>query len=173
MHGNRTKRRSFLPIVNIVVPVKKKPVPGKKGRHMTRGVQIMLGIVVSVAIIGLSGCESSSSDSVDTSANSSTTASGFIWKPVSEGDGKLVILFPSSMRGDVTSGEIHRNLPPKDSTLLETGWFAGDTHNGDRPHYRFSMSGGSYGDNLFAVARRGSGGYDWWKIPNGSTRAEY
>jgi hypothetical protein len=51
----------------------------------------------------------------------------------------------------------------------ETGSFAGDTHNGNRPHYRFSKSGGSYGSNIRVTARTTSG-TKTWTVPKGSSR---
>lgn len=105
-------------------------------------------------------------------ASSSSDATGFLWKPVSESDGNLVILFPSALRGLITSGAVYSAWPFTPENLVEEGRFTGDTHNGNRPHYRFSGSGASFGNNLFAVATKNDGSQDWWYIPEGAQRTE-
>lgn len=61
----------------------------------------------------------------------SLSGSGFVWKPVSEGDGNLVVLLPATA-GDVLVG-----------VNTERGRYVGRT-NGNRPTYRFSRPGGAY-----------------------------
>ena len=101
-----------------------------------------------------------SSSSSSTSAPSSGGGSGgFLWKPKSESDGRLVVLLPASLRGKVSGCSVNG----------ENGRFAGDTHNGRRPHYRFSKAGGGYGSNIKVVARTTSGNRTW-TVPNGSSR---
>lgn len=114
------------------------------------------------------GEKASPSSSSSASAPSSSGGSGgFLWKPVSEGDGKLVVLLPSSLRGRVSGAEIQ-----KGGSLVERGKFAGDTHNGNRPHYRFSKPGAGYGSGLTLVAFLNGGGKKSWSIPNGGSRVE-
>ncbi|MDZ4197933.1 MAG: hypothetical protein U1E27_01465, partial [Kiritimatiellia bacterium] len=72
---------------------------------------------------------------------------GFIWKPVSESDGKLVVLLPAGYKGKVNGCWIARG----DGSVVENGRFVGDTHNGNRPHYRFSKPGAQYGTGIFVV----------------------
>jgi hypothetical protein len=108
--------------------------------------------------------KSSSSSSPSSSSSSSGGGSGgFLWKPVSESNGKLVVLLPGSLRGKVSGCSISGSFGS------ETGSFAGDTHNGNRPHYRFSKSGGSYGSNIRVTARTTSG-TKTWTVPKGSSR---
>lgn len=94
---------------------------------------------------------------------------GFIWKPVSEGDGKLVVLLPSSYRKQVADCYI----ADKNGKLIESGRFTGDTHNGARPHYRFSMRGSGYGNDIYVVAELRSGQRNHWYIPRGASRIVY
>lgn len=95
---------------------------------------------------------------------------GFLWKPVSESDGNLVVLLPTELRGLIDKVEIHSSLPPDTSNLLDTGTFAGDTNNGERPHFRFNDPGSSYGENVELVAFMDDGSQLTWSIPNGSER---
>lgn len=110
---------------------------------------------------------SSSSSSGVSSSSSSGGSGGFIWKPVSESNGNLVVLLPSQYRGKVSSCKI-----TKGGKTLESGSFSGDTHNGNRPHYRFSKPGAGYGSGLTVVAATSSGNKSW-SVPNGSKRTEY
>ena len=71
---------------------------------------------------------------------------GFLWKPQSskagkEG-GKLVVLFPAGVTGDIRSVELRA---PGNKTRLSAGTFAGIA-NGQREHWRFPKSGGEYPD---------------------------
>jgi hypothetical protein len=97
---------------------------------------------------------------------------GFLWKPVSEGDGRLVVLFPTDISPTVVSGEVHNSFPPRSSTLLEAGNFAYRSANGGRAHFRFSKSGGGYGNNVYAVAIMPDGRRIGFLIPNGGARTD-
>ncbi|MFT5125188.1 MAG: hypothetical protein ACI9QL_003635 [Candidatus Omnitrophota bacterium] len=108
---------------------------------------------------------SSSSSSASSSSSSGGGSGGFLWKPKSESNGKLVVLLPGSLRGKVSGASISGSFGS------ENGSFAGDTHNGRRPHYRFSKSGGSYGSNIRVTARTSSGTKSW-TVPNGGSRNE-
>lgn len=117
-----------------------------------------------------SASSAASSGSTSSSAPSSAPTSiggGFLWKPVSEGDGNLVVLLPASLRGRVGGVAI-----TKGGGVVERGRFAGDTHNGGRPHFRFSQPGAAYGTGLTVVATLTSGGTQSWGIPNGGQRVE-
>ena len=67
---------------------------------------------------------------------------GFLWKPSSESDENLVVLFPKEFVDDFLS--VIAELP--DGTF-EEGVLSGDT-NGDRQTWRFSMPGGEYTGRL-------------------------
>ena len=91
----------------------------------------------------------------------------FLWKPESESNGKLVVLLPSSLRGQVSSCTISGSFGS------ENGSFAGDTHNGNRPHYRFSNHGSQYGTDITVSAKLHDGATRTWSIPNGANRTTY
>ena len=99
---------------------------------------------------------------------SSSTSGGYVWKPVSESNSKLVVLFPHKYKGKIKSSDI-RNA---DGQILEVGKFSGDVHNGNRPHYRYSKSGSKYGKNLKSVATLKNGELVVYKIPNGGKRVD-
>ncbi len=94
----------------------------------------------------------------------------FLWKPESERDGNLVVLLPSSLTGNVSSAAIYSSLPPSADTLIETGRFTGDDHNGGRAHFRFSESGGEYPDGSYVVATLKDGSTAEFQISNTSER---
>ncbi len=94
----------------------------------------------------------------------SGSLAGFVWKPISEGDGRLVVLLPSSYVGRVSGVTVRRG-----GTVLESGRFSGNT-NGNRPTYRFSRPGAGYGSGLTVVATLRTGGSVTWNIPNGGSR---
>lgn len=95
---------------------------------------------------------------------SSRVSQQFLWKPSSENDGRLVILLPSRFRGHVSRLSISGGFG------TEVGRFAGDTHNGFRPHFRFSHHGSRYGSNITVNALLSNGQIVSWNIPNGASR---
>lgn len=101
-------------------------------------------------------------------SSSGVTSAGFLWKPISESDGNLVVLLPSALRGKVSQTSVVNSS----GQVIETGRFAGDTHNGNRPHYRFSMPGAGFGRNVTVVARLTDGSVRTWGISNGGSRVE-
>lgn len=66
--------------------------------------------------------------------------SGFLWKPISDSDGMLAILLPEAWSTDASGVQI---LSPDGTAVLATGRWAG-IGNGDRAHFRFDRSGGSF-----------------------------
>jgi hypothetical protein len=97
---------------------------------------------------------------------------GFLWKPVSESDRNLVVLLPEALRGMINKVEIHSSLPPSEITKLADGRFAGDTMNGDRPHFRFDRPGSAYGQDVHVVAYQDDGTMLSWNIRDGGSRQE-
>lgn len=83
---------------------------------------------------------------------------GFLWKPVSDSNGNLVVLLPSQYNGKVSSVSVNG----------ERGSFSGIA-NGNRTHWRFSKPGAAYGSNARVVATT-SGGNVSWTVPNGGAR---
>lgn len=64
---------------------------------------------------------------------------GFLWKPVSDSDGRLAVLAPPSLAGRVASCVVKDT----DGNVIERGRFTGNG-NGDRDHFRFTRQGSAY-----------------------------
>jgi hypothetical protein len=92
------------------------------------------------------------------SSPKSSLASGgeFLWKPISEKDGKLAILLPKQFTGKIASLHV---AAPNGKELLANGRSAG-VGNGDREHFRFDRAGSTFPDGSIVVAR----------LKDGSTR---
>src|SRR5690606_28230634 len=88
------------------------------------------------------------------------SGSGMIWKPVSEGDGRLVVLLPSSYAESTGVAVADRN-----GNIIERVPF-GPRTNGNRPTYRFSRSGGGYPSPAILVV----GSSQRFCIPNTGSR---
>lgn len=78
----------------------------------------------------------------DITRSNSDGNGGFVHKPVSEGDGNLVVLIPSS-----DSGVNAMALYESDGTFIENLRYAGNT-NGNRPTFRASRRGDRYPPGL-------------------------
>jgi hypothetical protein len=75
-------------------------------------------------------------------------AAGILWKPVSEGDGRLVVLLPSSMGNPGAA-----ILAADGTSLLDTGRYYGSpAEHGSRAIYRFSLPGCNYPKNCYLRA---------------------
>ena len=70
---------------------------------------------------------------------------GFLWKPYSDNDGRLVILTPKSYTGKVKGVSVH-GLKDGQLKKISTGKFS-SVANGDREHYRFKQSGDMFPKN--------------------------
>ena len=89
----------------------------------------------------------------------------FLWKPVSESNGRLVVLFPSKIRLEtVQSITINENFRP--ASTSQTG------ANGDRIHARFDKPGKDYGNQAVVKVVTKSGQEFTWTIPRGKDRYE-
>ena len=83
---------------------------------------------------------------------------GFLWKPESDSNGRLVILFPPQFTGQLTSCD----LVNSSGAVIETGQYAG-SGNGQTPttpreHFRFSDPGGKYPVNVVVRGNLKNGG---------------
>ena len=125
----------------------------------------MLGLAAA-GLLALTGCDSGGGGS---GIGKQGGGGGFLWKPRSESTGKLVILLPTQYRGRVTT----QYVANAGGDIIETGAFAGDEHNGDRPHFRYTRAGAAFGGNIYAVADIEGEGTVHWPIPNGAARTEY
>lgn len=105
---------------------------------------------------------------VDGGAHSESGGStGFLFKPVADTNGKLVVLLPSKLAGMINSVKLYDPA----GNLLEKGTHTGNG-NGGRDHYRFSKSGGNYPDGLFVEATLTTGDKVLYRIPETSQRTE-
>ncbi len=136
---------------------------------------IMLALLGAVAAFSL-GCSDSGSGggggSVEIQNSNDGQFTGFLWKPRSESNGALVVLLPNALRGNVSGAELHSTDSTSADSLIEVGRFAGDTHNGERPHFRFNGSGGSYGSEIWIIAKTSDGRNLGYFIPNGAGRVD-
>ena len=93
---------------------------------------------------------------------------GFLWKPVSDSSGKLVVLLPPQYTGQVSA----QYVASPDGTPIEQGSFSA-VGNGGREHFRYSKPGGGYPNGSHAVANLKAGGAVHWTVPNTSARTSY
>ncbi len=92
-------------------------------------------------------------------------ANGFLFKPVSDTQGKLVVLAPEAFTGNIASVL----LKDEAGKQVETGVFSG-IGNGERAHFRFTKPGGSYPANLTVEFKLDNGEVKQYKIPNPALR---
>lgn len=92
---------------------------------------------------------------------------GFLFKPVADTNGKLVVLMPSKLAGMINSVKLYDPA----GTLLEKGNYTGNG-NGGRDHFRFRKTGGNYPDGLFVEATLTTGDKVLYRIPETSQRTE-
>lgn len=94
---------------------------------------------------------------------------GFLWKDISESDGKLVVLLPANMQ-NVMRVEIRRTFAVG-SEVIELGRYTG-IHNGGRRHYRFQLPGYWYPVNCWLVATLNNSDAVAWLIETPGARVE-
>ncbi len=113
------------------------------------------------------GTMTASSSSIGTAAegNPMDGAEGFLFKPVSESNGNLVILLPASLTKQIES-VILKDTEDKE---IEEGKNSG-IGNGNREHFRFSKPGGEYPENLTVEVKLTDGSTKTYKIADPSTR---
>jgi len=90
---------------------------------------------------------------------------GFLWKPISESDGKLVVLLPANLAYQVADVI----LRDSDGNEIDRGRQAG-YHNEGREHFRFSKSGRGYPDGVRVEVRFHDGSTRSYLIPDPSKR---
>ncbi len=118
------------------------------------------------------GASASGDSSLVSATGSSVNAGGgFLWKPSSDNNSKLVVLFPPSISGSIQSAGLYTSVPPTSENMIESGRFSG-VGNGARTHFRFSKSGGQYSDGIYAVGILKDGSYVSYKISDTSSRQE-
>lgn len=92
---------------------------------------------------------------------------GFLYKPVSESNGNLAILLPSSYEGSVES----LDLIDANGEIVETGDSYG-TYDDGRPLFRFNEPGSSYPDGITVSLNLTDGTTKEYYIPDSSDRWE-
>lgn len=92
----------------------------------------------------------------------------FLYKPVSESNGNLVVLTPNIYNDRINQVEI----VDSQGNVVEQGRFAGNQHNGARGHFRFNRPGAEYGNN-FSVRITYDDGTDPLSIPISDGGARY
>ena len=92
-------------------------------------------------------------------------ADGFLWKPVSESNGNLVILLPADMTGDA----VEIVLRDANGDVLERARSSG-VANGGREHFRFGRPGGDYPDGVTVEVRTREGSTKSYQIGETSQR---
>lgn len=92
---------------------------------------------------------------------------GFLWKPVSDGNGKLVVLLPQALTGRV-DGVI---VQDSNGRVLEKGDYA-NVANGGREHFRFDKPGAAYGENIIVEVQLKDGSTKRFQVPNGANRVD-
>ena len=88
-------------------------------------------------------------------------AGGFLWKPISDNDGHLVILFPPEFERTFNRVYVVNAIG-----LAEDLRFTGFA-NGNRQHWRASMSGDHYTGRVIAESSTGT---CFWEVSNPSIR---
>lgn len=118
--------------------------------------------------------DQSRADFVGGSSSGSTPASagfvggdGFLFKPVSEGNGKLVVLLPPTMSQQVESVSIVGSS----GQVIENGQSYGDYEDG-RPLFRFDQAGNSYPNNITVTVAMLDGTERAYNIANPAQRYE-
>lgn len=89
----------------------------------------------------------------------------FLFKPVSDSDGRLVVLLPKNLTGDI-NGVTLKNRRGKE---IEAGMYRG-IGNGDREHFRFRSPGQDYPKNIIVEVELKNGETKTYKIPDPSKR---
>ena len=128
-----------------------------------------------LGIIATTGCfDFSSSTGGDGGSDSGALSpfdgpGGFLWKPTSDSNGRLVVIWPPQYTGRIGSCSIHSGYPTSAKNRIETGLFS-SVGNGGRAHFRFSRQGGAYGGNIYASATINDGSKVTYFVANTGAR---
>lgn len=106
-------------------------------------------------------------DAISTSNQSAdfVGGDGFLFKPVSERDGTLVVLLPATMSGQIADV----SLVDDNGQIIESGDEFEDFEDG-RPVFRFDQAGGSYPSNITVTVTMTDGSEKLYNIANPSQR---
>ena len=92
---------------------------------------------------------------------------GFLWKPISDSDGKLAILLPPTLTGKVSGVRV---LSPAGDVLANGR--SGGVGNGDREHFRFDRQGGAFPNGAMVEITLKSGEVKRIEIGDTASRSE-
>ena len=109
--------------------------------------------------------EDSGVTTVSPNGNTIDGGQGFVFKPESDHEKKLVILLPSQLANDVSDVL----LKDEDGNIVERGRSSGYA-NGGREHFRFDRAGQDYPQNLTVEVRMADGSVRLYEIPNPAER---
>lgn len=135
---------------------------------------LVLGLALAAFGGGCGSGDGGDSGEVDVriaSLEPSDGAEGFLWKPVSDSNRRLVVLLPSSFNATATTVEIHRESPPSETSFVERGNFSA-FGNGNRSHWRFTQPGAAYGPNVYVIVFTNTGELFSYFIANGNQRID-
>lgn len=104
-------------------------------------------------------------DAVTPNGTSVDGHDGFLFKPVSDNNGNLVILAPADLTGKVASVVVK----DADGNVVEEG-SEGGVGNGGRQHFRYNRPGASFGANSVVEIRLSDGTARQYLIPDPSQR---
>ena len=96
---------------------------------------------------------------------------GFLWKPVSDSNGKLAVIFPREYTGKIARTSVHSAFPVSDGNRLDDGTFS-TTGNGNRMTWRFPKPGSGYPANCYATAYLKDGSSISYYIPTPGSRLD-
>jgi len=99
-------------------------------------------------------------------ARMATYGRDFLWKPVSENNGKLVVLAPSAFTGHIQTTWLDYG------GTRESAGPGGAVANGNRWHSRFSKPGSGYPAGVRFALRTDSGKVWYWQINSPGSRVQ-
>lgn len=99
------------------------------------------------------------------SGNPLDGSEGFLFKPISDTRGTLVVLLPKDLTGNIES-LVLKTITGEE---VEKGSFSG-VNNGDREHFRFTKPGAEYPKDLVVEVKLKDGNIKTYNIPDPSQR---
>jgi hypothetical protein len=106
-------------------------------------------------------------------ASSGAPHMGFLWKPISEADKNLAILFPTETRERIERFGLFKEFPAAWQRPIDQGRYMGVGETvGYRPVWRFSKPGARYRGPLYATIRLKNGDEYGYRIKHTHRRIE-
>jgi hypothetical protein len=111
------------------------------------------------------GTANESSEKMVPEGQSVDGAEGFVWKPESDHEKKLVVLLPAQITGDI----LEVVMKDKNGNEVERGRGSG-VANGGREHFRFNRAGAEYPSDLTLEVLMKDGSRKEYQIPSPGLR---